>query len=100
MSELKTTSGKWEYYEEHLGDEKINFMFHSVKDQNGINIGRFHDKEIAELIAKAPEMLELLKELQYCNYVEAEDSHCPKCGQHYSHAPNCKLGKLLKEFKQ
>lgn len=60
---------------------------------NGIWIPR------TDLISKAPEMYELLKEVQFHGY---EFATCAICGSDEGdgHAPECKLGKLLKELKE
>lgn len=70
---------------------------------------REHAKTCAELAAQdraarlraaAPEMLELLGELEFANIEHScsGTGFCPLCGEHHEHAPDCRLSALLKRL--
>lgn len=46
-----------------------------------------------ELEKQNREMRNLIKSCCF----EHEDTHCPICGKHYGHSPDCKLAQILKE---
>lgn len=57
----------------------------------------------AALIAKAPEMLSLLKELEWSSKFETDDgvmNECPECRRlnYEGHTPDCRLSALLRDL--
>lgn len=67
MSEFKGTEGKWLF-------KYVNGFIKIISEENGVNVldtyNNQKDKSNALLISKAPEMLEMLKELT--NQIENE----------------------------
>lgn len=59
-----SAQGPWEHYEERMENGAgLAIIFQTVRHKSGENIVRLHDKEKAQLIAAAPDLLEALTKL-------------------------------------
>lgn len=90
----KHTPGPWK-----ICEYKGEFY---VADRHAIALwndnGALYNLEDGRLMASAPEMLEMLKELEFpVNDGSGFHVLCRFCQGRMEHAPDCKLGKLLKE---
>lgn len=104
MSESKHTKGPREV-EDHDHDGYGMGLVYTPKGFLCKVIGDSAEtKANANLIAKAPEMLELLKQLEFPNSYNGYDEGycCCFCQntEEQGHSPDCKLGKLLKEVER
>jgi hypothetical protein len=91
MNDVKHTPGPWkaEYFRGDRG---------SVHCPDGRCVCVVYDND-APLIAAAPEMLAMLKELEWQGDMECQSDICPMCGADWaegrSHVENCRLAALI-----
>ncbi len=102
MADQKFTPGPWEET-----NNTAEGMFHISSPSMEVIVAFVSDllppdeqDATARLIAKAPEMLDMLKGLEW-SFVSEGDCQCPIC-HHYQdqhiHSPTCKLNAILKEI--
>jgi len=67
-----------------------------------VSIKEFEDPRIKALFDALPEMLEMLKELQWVTAFVKAEPYCPCCFEFHGdgHKENCKLKNLLLKIEQ
>jgi hypothetical protein len=93
------TPGPWTYAYEGSGSHNVYDMANdNLVAECGCDYG--HDESFANglLIAAAPEMHALLKEIQWTTSMFNSNPICPSCdrGEEGGHEPDCKLAAVLK----
>jgi hypothetical protein len=92
---------KWWYDKEDGKGALVDANGESVvyADHRGVDVVTPED---ARLIAKTPEMAQMLRELEFRKRHDADfdPEYCPMCGntRDEGHAPDCKLAILMKEL--
>jgi hypothetical protein len=100
MTDDKHTPSPWDVFD--FGENQP-FRFGVFQSERGKHfaIARVSLSYDAKLIAAAPEMLELLQELEWKVMYATSAYYCPMCESPRAegHHGNCKLGKLLERLK-
>jgi len=100
---MSHTPGPWEIYDRGKDEpEHQECSIESTADKKADWVAQsIYNKSDAHLIAAAPEMLEMLEELEWSARTIEQRNLCPMCRERYSagHKANCRLGNLLKKAR-
>lgn len=96
----------WRKYHELLEEntrlKRVKYIHRYIVDETKKPkfVADVYNEQCGRLIAAAPEMLEMLKELEF-PVKDTSGFHvlCRFCQGRMEHAPDCKLGKLLREVE-
>jgi len=101
---MKFTPGPWVIkHEFNVMDSKGRSVAACGGQMQNFDVEELHAEKIANahLIAVAPEMYELLEQLECTEYIHSGDTYCicPSCGSEYEHNKDCRLKLLLRKAR-
>lgn len=92
---MPTTPGPWLFQGDHVDDSKGLPLCKNVRSWASFNPDDFR------LIAQAPAMYELLKEIELRQYdAYGEGDYCSFCCSWVEHKPGCRLAAALKAVEE
>lgn len=96
---MPPTPGPWTYAYEGSGSHNVYDIANDMLvAECGCDYGRDESGDNARLIAQAPVMYALLKELEWSTSMWNSNPTCPscQCGEDYGHEPTCRIAAVLK----